>query len=178
MSFRKIDFKELKLNPMEMISKDWWLISAGNQVSGYNTMTASWGHLGAVWERPNRTAHVGLPTTVVYVRPHRYTKEFMDREELYTLCIFDKEYKKQLMQLGIKSGRDSDKVLEVGLTPVFGENYTYFEEAKLVFVCKKIYNAPIVESGFVDKDLIKDNYPEKDFHEMYVGEIVEVLARN
>lgn len=177
MSLKSIDMSSLQINPMDMVGRDWWLITAGNEEKGFNTMTASWGHLGAVWERPEGRAHVGLPTTVVYIRPSRYTKEYMDSEDVYTLCVFNSEYKKQLMQIGMKSGKDTDKIKESGLTPVFYKNTTYFAEADKVFICKKIYNAPIVESGFVDKKLITDNYPKKDFHEMYIGEILEILVR-
>lgn len=168
---RKIDVSELKINPMTLIAKEWMLLSAGCQERGYNTMTASWGHLGSIWGHGG-----GLPTAVAYVRPQRYTKEFMDREELYTLCFFPAGYKKALGYLGSHSGRDEDKVAKVGLTPVFGEGYTYFAEAKLVLVCKKLYQAPLVAEGFVDKSILAEHYAAGDLHDMYIGEIVEILA--
>ena len=65
---------------------------------------------------------------------------------------------------------------KVGLTPVFDEDTTYFKEASLVLVCRKLYRAPLLEEGFVDKSIVADCYPEKDFHDMYIGEIVKVLA--
>jgi flavin reductase (DIM6/NTAB) family NADH-FMN oxidoreductase RutF len=80
MSFKEISPYELQMNPMEMVAKQWMLVTAGDDKTGYNTMTASWGHIGELW---------GLPTTVAYVRPQRYTKQFVDREDLYTLCFFD-----------------------------------------------------------------------------------------
>jgi flavin reductase (DIM6/NTAB) family NADH-FMN oxidoreductase RutF len=167
---RKIDLTELKINPMTLIAKEWMLLSAGCQERGYNTMTASWGHLGSIWGHGG-----GLPTAVAYVRPQRYTKEFVDREELYTLCFFPEEYKKALGYLGSHSGRDENKVAKVGLTPVFGEGYTYFAEASLVLVCRKLYRAPVLEEGFVDKAVLEDCYPQRDFHDLYVGEIIKVL---
>ena len=177
MSFTSIPLKDLELNPMEMIGGGWWLIAAGHQTNGYNAMTASWGHLGALWERPGRKAHLGLPTAVVYLRPQRYTKEFIDREEMFTLSVFDKTYKKALAYLGTHSGRDGDKITHAELTRVFDENTTYFAEAKMVFICRKLYHAPLLEEGFVDKTLVEHNYPQKDFHHMYVGEIIEALSR-
>jgi flavin reductase (DIM6/NTAB) family NADH-FMN oxidoreductase RutF len=175
---KEIFVRELNLNPMTLIGGEWWLIAAGNEKNGYNVMTASWGHLGSIWERPEREpAHMGLPTAVVYLRPQRYTKQIIDREELFTLSIFDKEYKKALAYLGTHSGRDGDKIAKAGLTPVFVDGTICFAEAKMMFVCRKLYHAPLVESGFVDKILVKDNYPDNDFHEMYVGEIIRVLSK-
>lgn len=168
---RKIDVSQLQINPMELIAKQWMLVTAGDE-QGYNTMTASWGHLGSIWGHGG-----GLPTSVIYVRPQRYTKEFVDREPLYTLCFFPEEYRKALGYLGSHSGRDEDKVAKVGLTPVFGDGYTYFAEAELVLVCRKLYRAPLVEDGFVDKGIVADCYPKKDFHDMYIGQIIEVLSK-
>ena len=168
---REIPVSELQINPTTLIAKEWMLITAGDK-KRYNTMTASWGHLGSIWGHGG-----GLPTSVIFVRPQRYTKEFVDREPMYTLCFFPEEYKKALTYLGTHSGRDGDKVAAAGLTPVFGEGYTYFEEAKLVMVCRKLYRAPVIEEGFLDKKLMEDCYPNKDFHDLYVGEITKVLVK-
>ena len=172
MSFKEIPYSELQMNPMTLIAKEWMLVTAGDEKTGYNTMTASWGHLGSIWGHGG-----GLPTSVIFVRPQRYTKEFVDREPLYSLCFFPGEHKKALAYLGSHSGRDGDKVAQAGLTPVFGEGYTYFEEANLVMVCRKVYQAPVIEEGFIDKEMMDDCYPKKDFHDLYVGEIVKVLVK-
>lgn len=177
MSFKSISVQDLSLNPMTMIGSEWWLITAGNTVDGYNAMPASWGHLGAIWERPSEKAHRGLPTAIVYLRPQRYTKELMDREEVFTLSVFDKTYQKELLYLGTHSGRHENKIAFAGLTPIHTNDITYYEEAKMVFVCRKIYHAPLLETGFVDKSLVENNYKMKDFHEMYVGEIINVLVK-
>ena len=163
---KEINVSELCFNPMTMIGNEWMLITAGTEEGGYNTMTASWGHLGTIWNQP---------TSVCYVRPQRYTKEFVDREELYTLSFFP-GYKKELSYLGTKSGRDEDKVAKAGLTPEFGEGYTYFAEAKLVLVCRKLYRATLTEEGFLDKSVLEKNYPQRDLHDMYVGQVVKVLV--
>lgn len=168
---KEIPVSQLQINPMTLIAKEWMLLTAGNQTAGYNTMTASWGHLGSIWGHGG-----GLPSAVVYVRPQRYTKEFIDREPRYTLSFFSEECKKQLAYLGSHSGRDGDKVAQAGLTPVFDGDVTYFAEAKLVLVCRKLYRAPIVEEGFLDPGLVEEHYPQKDFHDMYIGEIERVLV--
>ena len=105
---KEVSVQELQLNPMTLIAKEWMLVTAGTEERGYNTMTASWGHLGSIWGHGG-----GLPTSVIFVRPQRYTKQFVDREALYTLCFFPQEYKPQLTYLGSHSGRDEDKIKRV-----------------------------------------------------------------
>ena len=168
---KEIQVSELNFNPMTMLAKEWMLVTAGNETRGYNTMTASWGHLGSMWGHGG-----GLPTAVIYLRPQRYTKEFVDREELFTLCVFPEEYKKDLGYLGRTSGREGDKVAATGLTPAFGEDYTYFAQAKLVLVCRKLYQSTLQEAGFLDRSILDEHYPNRDLHEMYIGEIVKVLV--
>lgn len=169
---KEINVSELNINPMTMIAKEWMLVTAGNEDRGYNTMTASWGHLGSMWGHGG-----GLPTAVIYLRPQRYTKEFVDREELFTLSVFPEEYKKDLGYLGRTSGRDGDKVAATGLTPVFEGECTYFAQAKLVLVCRKLYQSTLSEEGFHDKSILTDHYPNRDLHDMYIGEIVKVLVQ-
>ena len=169
MQFQKVEEKDLQLNPLSTFGDDWPLLTAGNGEKGYNTMTISWGHIGTIWNKP---------TLSIYVRPQRYTKEFMDDHALFTVSVLPSEYKKALAYLGRASGRDEDKVAKVGITPLFDQNTTYFEEAKLVFICRKLYQAPLKEVGFLDPSISEKMYPEKDFHTMYVGEIVEILIKD
>ena len=168
MSLKAIDMKELKFNPMTLIGKEWMLVSAGNEKS-FNTMTAQWGHLGAIWNGD-------MPTSVIYLRPQRYTRSFVDKENYYTLSFFDEAYKKDLMYLGTHSGRDEDKLAKTSLTPVFSDESVYFKEANTVFVCTKVYRGKLHEGSFVDQDILKKNYPEHDFHYVYIGEIVKAYV--
>lgn len=168
MSLKAIDMKELKFNPMTLIGKEWMLVSAGNEKS-FNTMTAQWGHLGAIWNGD-------MPTSVIYLRPQRYTRTFVDKENYYTLSFFDASYKKDLMYLGTHSGRDEDKLAKTSLTPVFSDESVYFKEAKMVLVCRKIYRDKLHEESFIDQDMLKKNYPEHDFHYIYIGEIVKAYV--
>ena len=167
----EIPVKDLKVQPFSLISDDWFLITAGTANKGYNTMTACWGQFGSLWGHGK-----GLPTFIVYIRPHRYTKEFIEREDFYTISFFDKSYKKALSYLGTHSGRAEDKIKETNITPIHQNNITYFAEAKLVLVCRKVYAAPIVENGFFDEQIKMNHYPEKDYHAMYIGEVVKVLV--
>ena len=168
---KEISVSELMLNPMTTIAKEWMLVTAGNEERGYNTMTASWGHLGSIWGHGG-----GLPTAMIFLRPQRYTKEFVDREELFTLSVFPEEYKKDLGLLGRVSGRDCDKVAQTQLTPVFTDDTTYFAQAKLVLVCKKLYRGTLTEEGFLDKSILDEHYPNRDLHDFYVGQILKVLV--
>lgn len=168
MSLKAIDMKELKFNPMTLIVKEWMLVSAGNEKS-FNTMTAQWGHLGAIWNGD-------MPTSVIYLRPQRYTRTFVDKNDYYTLSFFDEAHKKDLMYLGTHSGRDEDKLAKTSLTPVFSDESVYFKEAKMVFVCRKVYRGKLHEESFVDQDILKKNYPEHDFHYVYIGEIVKAYV--
>lgn len=165
MAFKEILPTEIEGNVMDMISNEWMLISAGNRNS-YNMMTASWGFMGEMW---------GKKCAVCFIRPQRYTLEFVEREEYYTLSFYG-ENKDIHKVCGSKSGRNTDKTREAGLTPVFGGESVYFEEARLVLICKKLYKDEIREESFIDESCLKW-YPEKDYHKMYFGEIVKVLVK-
>ena len=168
MRLKKVEKKDLQLNPIHMFADDWPLLTAGNEENGYNTMTISWGHIGAIWN---------APTMIVYVRPQRYTKAFMDNNALFTVSVLPTEYKEALTYLGTTSGRNEDKISKVGLTPIYAEDTTYFEEATMVFVCRTLYQAQIKEDRFLDQAVRDLMYPEKDFHDMYIGEIIEILVK-
>jgi len=168
MAFREIAIENLEFNPFTKIGKEWMLITAGDETKS-NTMTASWGGLGIMWSKNVATA---------YVRPQRYTKEFMDAADTFTLTFFKEEYKNARRSAGTVSGNKvEDKWAECGLHPYYVDGTTAVEEADMIFVCRKLYQAPLKEEGFVDKSLIEENYPQKDYHEMYIGEIVKVLVR-
>ena len=155
------------MNPFAAIGDQWMLITAGTE-DRCNTMTASWGGLGVLW---------GAPMATAYIRPQRYTKEFVDREEYFTLAFFGEEGRKALQLCGSKSGRDIDKVKECGLTVMKDREAPYFAEAELVFVCRKLYAQDFDPVCFVDRELEGKNYPTKDYHRMYIGEIVAALQR-
>lgn len=164
---RNIDPKQIAGNPFAMIGDQWMLITAGTG-EACNTMTASWGGLGVLWNAPVATC---------YVRPQRYTKEFMDREEYFTLSFFGEAYRKALGVCGSKSGRDVDKVKECGFTVKTAEcGAPYFEEAELVIVCRKRF-AQDFDPANIPGDVKEKQYPNEDYHTMYIGEIVEVLSK-
>lgn len=165
--FEKLDPKALDKNVFSLIGDRWMLITAGTPEK-CNTMTASWGGLGVLW---------GHPVATVYIRPQRYTLEFVEQEDFFTLCFFGEEYRKALSLCGSKSGREIDKVKECGFTVATAEGAPYFEEADLVLVCKKAYWQDMDPTHFLDGEIDGKWYPQKDYHRIFIGEIVEVLRK-
>ena len=164
--FREITPAEMGGDVFTRIGKQWMLIGAGNENS-HNMMTASWGGLGVLWNKPVST---------VYIRPSRYTMEFVEREEYYALCFFGEKYREQLTFCGRHSGRDGDKCAQTGLTPCFDEQAPYFEQAELVLICRKLYAQDMDPALFLDES-IENNYHGADYHRVYIGEIVKVLSK-
>lgn len=163
--FAEIAVSELQENPFDLIDREWMLITAG-KADALNTMTASWGGLGILWN---------TPVSFCFVRPTRYTYEFMEREKYFTLSFCGPAYRRALQICGRVSGRDTDKIKEAGLTPRTDEAAPYFDEARLVLVCKKMYIQDIDPAGFLDPTI--ETHYDNDYHRMYVGEIVKVLRR-
>jgi flavin reductase (DIM6/NTAB) family NADH-FMN oxidoreductase RutF len=165
--FKIITPEEISGNPFYQIGKEWMLITAGSP-DNYNTMTASWGAMGVLW-------HKNVCT--IYVRPQRYTFEFMESNDVFTLSFFDEKYRDALKFCGSKSGRDFNKAEETGLT-VFptDSGSAGFNEAKLVIECRKIYYQDINPENFLDES-IKGNYPSSDYHRIYTGEIIKVYSK-
>ena len=166
MAFKEVDIASVNLNPFEKFGTEWALVTAGDE-QGFNTMTIGWGALGVVW---------GKNAMTVYIRPQRYTKRFVDAADRFTVSFFPHACKRALGVLGTKSGRDGDKVAEVGFTPVHLDGTTTFAEANLVFVCRKLYADELKHECFVDAAVDEKTYPERDYHTMYIGEIEHVYV--
>ncbi len=165
--FERIDRKSLDQNVFSLIGDQWMLLTAGTGEK-CNTMTASWGGLGVLW---------GKPVATVYIRPQRYTLEFVEREEKFTLAFFGEEYRKALALCGSKSGRDIDKVKECGFTVETADGAPYFAQADLVLVCRKAYWQDMDPTHFLDGEIDGKWYPEKDYHRIFIGEIETVLKK-
>ena len=164
----KIDPKTIQDNVFSTIGSDWLLITAGTK-ERCNTMTASWGGLGVLW---------GRNVATVYIRPQRYTYEFVEQSDCFTISMFDESWRDALNLCGTKSGRDVDKIKECGFTVVEGEGGApYFEQARLVLVCRKLYWQDMDPDHFLDPEIDSRFYAQKDYHRVYVGEIVEAYKR-
>lgn len=167
----RIDMRDLNDNVFETIGKEWMLVTAGNEEK-FNMMTASWGCLGWLWNKP---------VAVVFIRQERYTHQFIEENDTLTLQFLGNSEKARLAYnfCGSKSGRDFDKAHEAGLTPVTLEGgEVTFEEARLTLVCRKLYKDTLKEENMIDKQLTQW-YGEKHggYHDVYVLEITEALRK-
>ncbi|MCL2098275.1 MAG: flavin reductase [Bacteroidales bacterium] len=165
--YKQVNITELHESPVQMIGKEWMLITAGNSTA-FNTMTASWGGLGELWNKP---------VAFIFVRPQRYTFDFLEREDYFTLSFYNENYREALTICGTKSGRDTDKVKEAGLTPLYTPLGVAFGEARVIIECRKIYGDFLQPEAFIDGSIAENIYPQSDYHKMYVGEIVNVWKR-
>lgn len=166
--FKEISSFKINENVIDLIGKQWMLITAGDKNS-YNTMTAAWGGFGFLWN---------VPVAYIFIRPQRYTFEFTEKYDQFTLSFFEKKYKNMLSYCGTHSGKDVDKAAETGLTLLETDaGNIYFEQAKLVVECNKIYTDDIKPEGFNDR-LINRNYPNKDYHRMYIGKILNCWIKS
>lgn len=167
---KKIDVNDFVINPYIKLAKQWMLITSGKNIDNFNTMTASWGHFGSIWGHGG-----GRPTAIAYIRPQRYTRKFVEENDYFSLCFFDDSYHNDLNYLGSHSGKDEDKVSKTKLTPIYNNKTVYFNEANMVLICRKLYSQDLKEENFIDKSIVDENYPLKDFHTMYIGEIEEIF---
>lgn len=158
---KKIDIKQLHESPAKLFGGDWSLITSGDE-SGWNTMTASWGGLGELWDRD---------VCFIFIRPQRYTYEFLEKNDRFTVSFFADDWKKALAYCGSNSGRDVNKAEATGLTPVFTDGTTAFAQAKITLVCRKIAFQDMDPKGFLDSKL-NEIYAGDDYHRVYVGEIL------
>ena len=164
MAFVEKQVSELHENPFTLIGKEWFLLTAGTP-ERFNTMTCSWGAMGEIWNAPSVTA---------YVRTNRHTFGFMEEGDTFTISVFPEEYRKALSFCGSHSGRDCDKVKETGLTPVTLNGVPAFEEARLVFVCQKVYSQMMEMDSFVTPETAERFYGSDPMHKMYIGKILAV----
>ena len=156
----------LKESVFSLIGDRWMLVAATDKSGRTNAMTASWGGMGVLW---------GKKIAFVFIRPQRYTKRFVDEAAKFTLSFFDDSYKNMLGYMGKVSGKDEDKIAKSGLTVTDKDGAPVFKEASLTLVCRKMYRDTLKEENFIDKSNIEKWYPQKDYHDVYVAEIVEEL---
>jgi flavin reductase (DIM6/NTAB) family NADH-FMN oxidoreductase RutF len=166
--FCRIAPEELE-NVFQLVGKDWMLITAqGKTEDGtdvINTMTASWGGMGVLWNKP---------VAFCFIRPQRYTHTLTEQGDRFSLSFFSEEYRSALRLCGTKSGRELDKFAATGLTPDIAQGTPYVKEARIVLLCRKLYADTLKQSSFIDPTLLQ-NYKDGDFHTVYVAEITEAL---
>jgi flavin reductase (DIM6/NTAB) family NADH-FMN oxidoreductase RutF len=165
--FELITPEKIQDNVFKLIGSNWMLITSGT-ICNFNTMTASWGGLGVLW---------GENVSFCFIRPSRFTYEFVEKNEIFTLSFLDERYKEALKYIGSHTGRKVDKVKATGLSPVEHDKGVYFNEARLVIFCKKIYYQDLEPENFLIPE-IKNSYLEEDYHRMFVGKIIKCKLNN
>lgn len=161
---KQTDVKKLTDNFIDIIGNEWMLVTAGTR-DKFNTMTASWGGTGYLWNKP---------VAFIFIRPERYTYEFIEKESGFTLSFLGEAHKSVHKICGSQSGREIDKIAATGLTPVFTDNGRIaFDESRLTLECNKLYAAPIEAARFLDKSIYEKWYgTHGGDHVMYIAEIV------
>lgn len=164
--FVNIQPSAIEENLIDLIGNRWMLVTAEkNGVA--NTMTASWGGAGVMWNKPS---------AFIFIRPQRYTFEFIEESDTLTLSFFGEEHRDALKLCGSVSGRDRDKIGESGLTLTHRSGMPCFEEAELTLYCRKRYGQFLTEDSVIDES-VKGNYAAGDYHKMYICEIVAAEKR-
>ncbi|NDV47076.1 flavin reductase family protein [Paludibacter sp. 221] len=163
-----VDIKSLEENAVSLFSDNWFVVTAGNETN-YNQMTISWGALGEIW---------GNPSATIYIRSTRHTFPYLNREKHFTLCAFDEEYRDKVLFIGSNSGRDINKIEATGLTPKVTElGNIYYDEARLVIECEKVYFNDINPTNIADPEAMKMYENETAMHRMFIGKIVNVWEK-
>ena len=164
---REVAVTELSVDVVNLWMNQWLLLTAGT-IDDCNMMTVAWGSIGCMWSRP---------FVQIVVRPQRYTRKYIEQSDSFTLCAFPEKYRKDLQTLGTLSGRNGNKLAKTGLTLKASKRVAApsYNEATIIFECRKIYYQDMDPRGFFDKT-IQDNYAAKDYHRIYFGEILSVYG--
>ena len=166
--FREITPSEAS-DAIDLIGKDWMLIGTADKKHGNaNAMTASWGALGFLWNRP---------VCICFIRPQRYTFGLAKENERLSFSFFGEEYRKALTFCGKESGRNGDKLEKAGLTYSMAYGVPVFDSARLTVIGRKLYSDEIKKTNFIDMSMLK-NYPAEDFHTFYICEIERCFIKN
>jgi len=165
--FEVLDPKTLEGNIFSLLDDRWGLLTVKDG-EGCNPMTVSWGGAGILW---------GKPVITVYVRSQRYTRHLIDGEPYFSLTFLPEELHQAAVICGSKSGRDTDKVKECGLTVLSDREAPYFQEGEITFICKKLYEQEMTVDHFADKELGEKWYGDGDCHKLYIGEILALLKK-
>lgn len=167
---KNIDITEITTSPVQLIGKQWMLITAGSP-ENFNCMTASWGGIGYLWNRP---------VAFVFVRPNRHTVNFIDAQPSFTLCFMPEQYRQDLVFCGRNSGRDVDKMAATSLVPATTPaGLPTFENAELVLECRKMFCTSLQEADFIDWSEVSPAWYEESnpLHKLYICEISSALVQ-
>lgn len=165
--FQPMDLDFVEINPFTKIGNDWFLVTAGDETK-VNTMTAGWGGFGVIWAKK---------VVYIFIRKSRYTKEFIDKHDTFSISFMDKSQHAALKYLGQVSGRNEDKIAGARLNIDFYEGTPYIDESSEVYICRKLSATELTPDQFIDPEIKDKFYGDNDLHIMYVGEITQFMAR-
>lgn len=164
--FKSLSPEQLEGNPFDLIGNQWFLITPSHQQ--INPMTASWGSMGIMWHKP---------VVMVVIRPQRHTFKLMEETISFSLSFLSESHRNILKFCGANSGKDVDKIKETGLTPFKTDNGLWgYEEAQTILECRKVFAQDYDPGSFIDETIFKQ-YPNEDYHRLYMGEVLSVLTR-
>lgn len=166
---KTVDFHHWQVKPHHLLDKQWLVLTSGDFHAGkYNSMIVGWGGFGTMWNKP---------FALIPVRPQRYTFEFMEQFDSFTLSALPEKYRTALDLLGTKSGRDMNKLNSTGLNPIPSSMVSApgLDEADLIIECRKSYWQDLDPTHFLISSIAKQ-YPRHDYHRIYFGEILSISA--
>ncbi len=145
------------------------LLTAGTE-GDINTMTISWGGMGVIWNKD-----VGF----VFVRGSRYTKEFLDKYSTFSVTYFtpNKSNGLLLKYMGSISGRSEDKIKNAKFHVGYHEGTPYIDEGRDVVIMRKLSVTKLNPGDFIDPSIDGEFYADKDYHYMYIGEVIHLMSR-
>ncbi len=168
MVFQEVINEDFLCNPFTIVGKEWLLITAKKD-GVVNTMTASWGGFGHLWNKD---------VVNIFVRQSRFTKEFIDNADGFSISVLNKDkYLEQLRYLGTVSGRTEDKIKKSKLTINYVDDIPYFFEANTVVICKKLFAQTLDSNNIIDNLVTEKFYNDGDNHELYFGEVTKILKK-
>ncbi len=165
-----MEIRQFQPDIFNLFDRHWALVTAGDAKS-FNSMTISWGSLGTIWGAPGN----GRPIVTIYINPLRYTCGILQNSSRFTVSFFDERYRKNLVTMGSRSGRDVDKVSLTKLTPMKDGDYVTYHEARYTFECRKLCQQPLDKKA-IPQEIADMFYEEgEDAHWMFIGEVEKIL---
>ncbi len=165
-----MDIRTFRTDIFKLFDQHWALVTAGTE-QHFNSMTISWGSMGTIWGAPGK----GRPIVTVYINPLRFTYQILNECSQFTVSFFPEEYRKDLIVMDSRSGRNGDKVPFTNLTPLIDDGFITYREGLYTFECHKLYQQTLDKKEIPESIAGMFYAPEQEAHRMYIGEVVKIL---
>ncbi len=160
---KRVDYMAVAQKAVAKIKEGAFLtVKSGETI---NVMTIGWATIGYVWRKP---------IMMVAVRLSRHTFNIIETAEDFTVSIPSSDMSKEIMFCGTKSGRDHDKFKECNLQVSESQEVVtpIIQVPGLHYECKIVYKSAM-DPAYLNEGYNTALYPEKDYHTLYFGEIVD-----